>query len=238
MISTHSVWIGPKLGLMEKLTLNLLVKHGHDATLWTQGKVEGVPKGVEVKPLPKDILKPIGFAGNPHAYIPNGGIGSFAHWSDYFALETLYRHGGTWVQMDCAVNCKLDLADYTFSPWLSSVSPVVMTIPKGSEYAADVGVILCEMLGDGMAGRDWHEAMLAIHQGLQRHGIEYSTLPNYFDCGGVPVSPYTHPIKADIIHWSNATHNTSKEKPTKGSEYERLCKECGLLTQSPKCELA
>jgi hypothetical protein len=30
---THSVWIGPKLGLMEKLTLTLLVKHGNNPTL-------------------------------------------------------------------------------------------------------------------------------------------------------------------------------------------------------------
>jgi hypothetical protein len=229
MSATHSVWIGPKLGLMEKLTLTLLVNHGHDVTLWTQGKVEGVPDSVEIKILPKDVLPPIGFAGNPHPYIPNGGIGSFAHWSDYFALETLYRHGGTWVQMDCAVNCKLDLVDYTFSPWLSTISPVVMSIPKGSVFGKDVAGRLRDMLADGMAGRDWHEAMLEIHQGLQRHGIEYSTLPNYIDCGGVAVSPYTHAIKADVIHWSNATHNTSKEKPTKGSEYERLCKECKLI---------
>jgi hypothetical protein len=228
-MTTHSVWIGPKLGLMEKLTLTLLAKNGNNPTLWVKGKVDGVPKGVDVRELPKDILQPVGFAGNPHAYIPNGGIGSFAHWSDYFALETLYRHGGTWVQMDCAVTVKLDLEPYTFSPWLSSVSPVVMCIPQGSTFAIDVASRLQGMLVDGMVGRDWHEAMLELRAGLQRHGIAYQTLPNYFDCGGIPESPYTHPIKADVIHWSNATHNQSKEKPTKGSEYARLCKECELI---------
>jgi hypothetical protein len=144
-------------------------------------------------------------------------------------METLYRHGGVWVQMDCAVTVKLDLEDYTFSPWLSSISPVVMRVPEGSAFAIDLATKLRDMLADGMAGRDWHEAMLAIDQGLQRHSIEYSTLPNYFDCGGVEFSPYTHAIKADVIHWSNATHNTSKENPAKGGEYERLCKECGLI---------
>ncbi len=226
---THSVWIGPKLGLMEKLTLTLLAKNGNNPTLWVKGKVDGVPDGVKVEQLPKDILQPIGFAGNPHPYIPNGGIGSFAHWSDYFALETLYRHGGVWVQMDCAVSVKLDLEDYTFSPWLSSISPVVMRIPEGSAFAIDCATRLRDMLADGMAGRDWHEAMVALHAGLQRHGINYHTLSSYFDCGGVPESPYTHPIQADVIHWSNATHNQSKEKPVKGSEYWRLCKECELI---------
>ena len=226
---THSVWIGPKLGLMEKLTLMLLERSGNKPTLWVKGKVEGVPNGVKVEQLPKDVLAPVGFAGNPHAYIPNGGIGSFAHWSDYFAMETLYRHGGVWVQMDCAVTVKLDLEDYTFSPWLSSISPVVMRIPEGSAFAIDLATKLRDMLADGMAGRDWHEAMLLIHAGLQRHGIAYKTLPNYCDCGGLTFSPYSHPITADVIHWSNATHNQSKEKPIKDSEYERLCKIVGLI---------
>ena len=226
---THSVWIGPKLGLMEKLTLTLLAKNGNNPTLWVKGKVDGVPDGVKVEQLPKDVLQPIGFAGNPHPYIPNGGIGSFAHWSDYFALETLYRHGGTWVQMDCAVTVKLNLEPYTFSPWLSSVSPVVMALPKGDAFSKETAAHLADMLSDGMAGRDWHEAMIALHAGLQRHGIAYKTLSNYFDCGGVPESPYTHPIKADVIHWSNATHNQSKEKPTKGSESWRLCQACELI---------
>lgn len=225
----HSVWIGPELGLMEKLTLTLLAKNGNSPTLWVRGEVDGVPDGVKVEQLPKDVLQPIGFAGIPHPYIPNGGIGSFAHWSDYFALETLYRHGGVWVQMDCAATVKLDLEPYTFSPWLSSVSPVVMALTKGDAFSKDTAAHLADMLSDGMAGRDWHEAMIAIHAGLQRYGIAYKTLPRYFDCGGVPESPYTHPIKADVIHWSNATHNQSKEKPVKGSEYWRLCEECQLI---------
>lgn len=226
---THSVWIGPRLGLMEKLTLTLLAKNGNSPTLWVKGKVDGVPNGVNVEQLPKDILQPVKFAGNPHPYIPNGGIGSFAHWSDYFALEALHRHGGVWVQMDCAINVKLDLEPYTFSPWLSAVSPVVMALPEGDAFSGGMAERLADMLADGMAGRDWHEAMTALHSGLQQYGIAYKTLPNYFDCGGVPESPYTHPIKADVIHWSNATHNQSKEKPTPGSEYWRLCKECELI---------
>jgi len=87
------------------------------------------------------------------------------------------------------------------------------------------------MLQDGMAGRDWHDAMVAMIHGIQRSGIQARTFTNYFDCGGVDGSPYTHPVAApyDIIHWSNATHNTSKEKPARGSEYYRLCKQAGII---------
>ena len=111
------------------------------------------------------------------------------------------------------------------------VSPVVMSIPKGSAYAASMQQIIERMLVDGMAGRNWHEAMVAMFRQLVFQGIEARTFSNYYDCGGVDGSPYTHPAAQtyDIIHWSNATHNTSKEKPAKGSEYERLCKATGLV---------
>jgi hypothetical protein len=91
--------------------------------------------------------------------------------------------------------------------------------------------IIERMLVDGMAGRNWHEAMVAMFRQLVFQGLAVNTFENYFDCGGVPESPYTHPAAQsyDIIHWSNATHNTSKEKPAKGSEYERLCKATGLI---------
>ena len=231
MSRTHSVWIGTKLGLMEKLTLQLLIDAGHDPVLWVQARLAGIPKGVTVEMLPKDTLPPVGFAGDPLHHLPNGGIGSLAHWSDYFAFKTLHDHGGIWVQMDAAITKPILAEDYTFTPWLSMVSPVVMSIPKGSAYSASMQQIIERMLVDGMAGRNWHEAMVAMFRQLVFQGLAINTFENYFDCGGVPESPYTHPATQtyDIIHWSNATHNTSKEKPAKGSEYERLCKATGLI---------
>ena len=86
MSRTHSVWIGTKLGLMEKLTLQLLIDAGHEPVLWVQSKLAGIPQGVTVETLPKDTLAPVGFAGYPLHHLPNGGIGSLAHWSDYFAF--------------------------------------------------------------------------------------------------------------------------------------------------------
>ena len=231
MSRTHSVWIGTKLGLMEKLTLQLLLDAGHEPVLWVQSKLSGIPQGVTVELLPTDTLPPVGFAGDPLHHLPNGGIGSLAHWSDYFAFKTLHEHGGIWVQMDAAVTKPIVAEDYTFTPWLSMISPVVMCIPKGSAYSAEMAETIGDMLADGMAGRNWHDAMVAMIHGLQRSGIQARTFSNYYDCGGIDGSPYTHPAAQsyDIIHWSNATHNTSKETPTKGSEYERLCKSVKLI---------
>jgi hypothetical protein len=216
---------------MEKLTLQLLLDAGHEPVLWVQSKLAGIPQGVIVETLPKDTLAPVGFAGDPLHHLPNGGIGSLAHWSDYFAFKTLHEHGGIWVQMDAAVTKPIVAEDYTFTPWLSMVSPVVMSLPKGSEYSSSMKQIIEHMLVDGMAGRNWHEAMVAMSRQLVFQGIEAHTFSNYYDCGGVDGSPYTHPAAQsyDIIHWSNATHNTSKETPTRGSEYHRLCKSVGLI---------
>lgn len=231
MSRTHSVWVGKNLGLMEKLTLQLLLDAGHEPVLWVQDKLANIPRGVTVEMLPKDTLPPIGFAGDPLHHLPNGGIGSLAHWSDYFAFKTLHEHGGIWVQMDVAVTKKIVAEDYTFTPWLSMVSPVVMSLPKGSAYSASMQQIIEQMLVDGMAGRNWHDAMVEMYRQLNFQGICAKTFGNYFDCGGIPGSPYTHAAAQtyDIIHWSNATHNTSKETPTKGSEYHRLCKAVGLI---------
>ena len=231
MSRTHSVWVGKNLGLMEKLTLQLLIDAGHEPVLWVQDKLANIPNGVTVEMLPKDTLPPVGFAGDPLHHLPNGGIGSLAHWSDYFAFKILHEHGGIWVQMDAAVTKKIVAEDYTFTPWLSMVSPVVMSIPKGSAYSASMQQIIEQMLVDGMAGRNWHAAMVEIYRQLNFQGICAKTFGNYFDCGGVQGSPYTHAAAQtyDIIHWSSATHNTSKETPTKGSEYHRLCKAVGLI---------
>jgi hypothetical protein len=231
LLQTHSVWIGSKLGLMEKLTLKLLLAVGHSPILWTIGDLEGVPDNVEVRQVPSHYLQPVRFAGIPLETIPRGGIGSFAHWSDYFAFKTLHEHGGIWVQMDVAVTKKIPAINYAFSPLQNYFSPVVMSIPKGSVYAGNMANLLEAMLVDGMKGRHWNDAMIAIVKEAIQHKVKICIFKEYFDCGGIPTSPYNcpSPVSYAMIHWSNATHNSSKETPVVGSEYHRLCLAAGLL---------
>ena len=230
-LQTHSVWIGPKLGLMEKLTLKLLLAVGHSPILWTIGNLEGVPDNVEVRQVPSHYLQPVRFAGIPLENIQGGGIGSFAHWSDYFAFKILHEHGGIWVQMDVAVTKRINSISHAFTTFKNAISPVVMSIPRGSVYAGNMANLLESMLADGMKGRHWDDAMIAITNGIIRDNVTAYIFKEYFDCGGVPASPYNCPSSASyaIIHWSNATHNSSKETPVIGSEYHRLCLAMGLL---------
>ena len=209
-LQTHSVWIGPKLGLMEKLTLKLLLAVGHSPILWTIGNLEGVPDNVEVRQVPSHYLQPVRFAGIPLENIQGGGIGSFAHWSDYFAFKILHEHGGIWVQMDVAVTKRINSISHAFTTFKNAISPVVI---------------------DEMKGRHWNDAMIAIVKEAIQHKVKIYIFKEYFDCGSIPASPYNCPSSASyaIIHWSNATHNSSKETPVIGSEYHRLCLAMGLL---------
>jgi len=90
---THSVWIGRNLSRMERLCLTLLVRHDHNPTLWVQRDLfedyDGLPDGVNVLFVPDAYLPPVPFRGIPHPTIPNGGHGSFAQWSDWFAVYIL-----------------------------------------------------------------------------------------------------------------------------------------------------
>ena len=236
IIETHSVWIGPKLGLMERLTLTLLLRYGHKPTLWHEADFDqsSVPLGVVCKLLPSHAMKPIRFNGRPNPAIPNGGIGSFAHWSDYFGALTLREHGGLWVQLDVAALAPIELAETAFSQWLGGISPCVWSAPKGSKFAKEWGSFVAENIVDGWTGGDWHDSMSAMPNFLNRSRTLYGLLSDreYYDCGGRDKSPFNLPLndpRVKLIHWSNATHGQNKESPIEGSCYAELCKRERLI---------
>jgi hypothetical protein len=91
-LAVHAVWIGERLSLMERLTIRLLQDHGHQVHLWAYRDIANVPDGVILRDaaelLPeKSIFR---YSGQPVEGIPNGGIGSLAHWSDQFRMRLLY----------------------------------------------------------------------------------------------------------------------------------------------------
>jgi len=233
---THSVWIGSELSIMERLTLTLLKNSGYTPTLWVQDyNIQGVPTGVDVKLITSDILTPIGYNGIPHSSIKGGGVGSLAHWSDYFAFYVMHKFGGMWVQLDVAVLKKIQHnADYWFTSWSTGVSPVLMKTPQGCEYSKVMTDVLRDWLIHDMSTASWDDAMILIAKIARDMNIlqnAYLLDDGYYDCGGSSVSPYSHNWSVDyqVIHWSNATNNSSKHQPIPGSVYHRLCVDCGLI---------
>ena len=45
----QSLWIGPKLSNMEKLSMQSFIDNGHEYHLYTYGEVDGIPDGVIIK---------------------------------------------------------------------------------------------------------------------------------------------------------------------------------------------
>jgi len=231
----NCVWIGESLSIMEKLSILLAIKAGYRVILWTNNFFNDIPECVVQKNIPDNILKPTGFKGVPHGGIPNGGIGSYSHWSDYFAFTVLQETGGHWMQLDLAITAPLNLnKSYAFTGWKHQISPVFMKIPKNSEYAKHMSAVLAPLVAEGFLNHFWDDSMHLMHN----YALEFNIYKNcniitddYYDCGCRKESPYNIPAQYNyaFIHWSNATQHTSKNIPVVGSLYHKLCIENNLI---------
>jgi len=87
-------WDGPPLGFIERLCVQSFVDAGHPVVMFSYGRVEGLPPGVETAPA-SDILP------NPKTMIRHARTGSPAPYSDKFRYHLLARHDGlVWSDTD------------------------------------------------------------------------------------------------------------------------------------------
>lgn len=230
---THSVWIGPRLSRMERLTLKMLVAHGHNPTLWVDFDIfqdfDNVPAGVKVDLIPPSMLPAVPFAGIPHPSLPNGGIGSLAHWSDWFACYVLaMRPGALWCQLDIAPIKPIAAAENTFTTYAGGLSTCAFTLSRS--VAWECFEKLTPLIKSGCVGRDWHDAMRTVQETVEASGVLITAF-EVLDCGGLSSSPFNRPVARDgrpaMVHWSNATHGLSKDEPVPGSLYAELLEEFG-----------
>jgi hypothetical protein len=94
-----TLWIGPRLGPVERACLKSVLNQGHPLALYCYDKPAGVPDGVELRDasaiLPKDR-------------IIRHETGSFALFSNWFRYELQRRGAGTWVDCDVYLLAPLD----------------------------------------------------------------------------------------------------------------------------------
>lgn len=88
----QSLWIGPRLSAMERLSLASFVRHGHAVHLYTYGDVEGVPDGVVLRDG-REILP----AERIFVYRDYPSVSGF---SNFFRYKLLLERGGWWVDTD------------------------------------------------------------------------------------------------------------------------------------------
>jgi len=88
----QSLWIGPRLSAMERLTIQSFLHNGHEFHLYVYDHVDGIPEGTTVcdgnEILPQSMI----FVYRDHQ--------SYSGFSNYFRYKLLLDRGGWWVDTD------------------------------------------------------------------------------------------------------------------------------------------
>jgi hypothetical protein len=126
----QSLWIGPRLTAMERLSIESFLRHGHEFHLYTYGDVEGVPEGTRVRDGNEILAKEKIFF-----YRDFPSVSGF---SNFFRYKLLLERGGWWVDADmvCLRPFAFD-TEHVFasevSKGVSCVSSGAIRAPRGSE---------------------------------------------------------------------------------------------------------
>jgi hypothetical protein len=178
----QSLWIGPRLTTMERLSIESFLRHGHEFHLYTYGDVEGVPAGAVVRDG-REILP----AERIFVYRDSPSVSGF---SNFFRYKLLYERGGWWVDADMV--CLRPFAFEGAHVFASEVSKGVTCVssgairaPRGSEplgWAWEV----CQ--SKDPASLRWGETGPAlVGEAVERFSLQDSVQPPSMFC---PI-PYT-----------------------------------------------
>jgi len=102
----QSLWIGPALSTVEKLTINSFLANGHDFHLYAYSDIEGVPAGTTIRDA-NEILP----ESSIFTYQCEYAKGSYAAFANYFRYSLLLRRGGWWVDTDVVCLRPFDFPD-------------------------------------------------------------------------------------------------------------------------------
>lgn len=133
MLHCLTLWIGDRLGPVERACLRSVLRQGHALTLYCYGEPIGIPDGVDVRDA-SEIL--------PESAVIRHRNGSVAPFSDWFRYELLKRSLGTWIDTDMYLLQPLDgEAEYLFGEERPGViNNAVLRLPPSSP-------VLQELLG-------------------------------------------------------------------------------------------
>lgn len=94
-----TLWIGDRLGALERACLRSVVRQGHRVSLFCYEKPDGIPEGVEIRDAAELI---------PAERIVRHANGSVSLFSNHFRYELLRRGLGTWIDCDAYLLAPLD----------------------------------------------------------------------------------------------------------------------------------
>jgi hypothetical protein len=120
------LWIGPRLGRVERACLRSVIRQGHTLDLYCYAPVEGVPEGVTVRDAAEILPE--------SAVVRHAATGSVALFSNRFRYELQRRGLGTWLDSDVYLLRPLDGS----SPYLLGrqdrdlINTAVLRVPPDS----------------------------------------------------------------------------------------------------------
>jgi len=135
----QALWIGPRLSLIEQLSLTSFVANGHDVRLYLYEDTAGVPDGVECADareiLPQDRV----FVHSANIEVKNAA-GSYIAFSDLFRFKLLRDVGGWWFDLDVICLRPIDLESNLCLGWEqeSVVGSSIIRSDANSRFASEL----------------------------------------------------------------------------------------------------
>lgn len=228
----QSLWIGPRLSAMERLSIESFLRHGHEFHLYTYGDVEGVPPGAVVRDggeiLPRERI---------FVYRDFPSVSGF---SNFFRYKLLLERGGWWVDADmvCLRPFAFDRA-HVFASELSKdmryVSTGAIRAPRGSEVMAYAWEV-CQSkdpstLRWGETGPALLEAAVSrfsLHEHVQPPAVFCPLGYNDWERALDPTPPTFPPETAAVHLWNEMWRREGRDKEAVYDPrclYERLKRE-------------
>ena len=235
----QTLWVGPRLSAMERLSLASFVSNGHEVHLYTYGAVEGVPEGVIVRDGNEILPQSMIFQYKEQQ--------SYSGFSNFFRYKLLLTRGGCWVDTDMVALQPLAFDDeYVFS---SEMSKGVQWINAGF-IKAPAGSAAMEHAWNICAAKDrtairWGETGPALVKecvekfGLERHvrpfdvfcPIGYQEWERFID----PMPPELPPSTVAVHLWNEMWRRGGRDKDALFDErsiYEQLKRRYGVKTET------
>ena len=146
----NSLWIGDKLGYVERLTMISALSVGHPFRLYSYSpeRLCGVPSGVEVRDA-NDVVEYPALA----RYFDRGHL---ALGSDFFRYAMQAKGFGYWVDLDLCFLRPLDFRDDYVFGWEheTSINGAILRLPPGSAIVRELCEIPTSTGGHRSMGRE------------------------------------------------------------------------------------
>ena len=129
--SINMIWVGDKISNCERMCMQSFLKNGHHIKLWTYGKVENVPDGIEYM--------------DANEIVPKNKIfkhqNSYAPFADLFRWKLLYKFGGWYADTDVVCLKPFDLKGDFIIGWEEKdkfLTNTVLKVKKGHPLAKEM----------------------------------------------------------------------------------------------------